>query len=185
MQPVIGFFQCRSKMVRLDRMPTNSSSLPNPPNIGQRLNSLNRVGLTQIETFNDNQRYINRELPENWKASNIIINELGHSTLPIASSQGDAIYSEVKPKIQESNYVQLGSSQFGSTYFGSSAVEIPMVPEAIPEEYSDIESIYDDPFIDSMAISCPSLPSMHTASASCSQRMYTINKGWSMKYQHF
>ncbi len=187
-------------MVRLDRMPTNRSSSPNPPAspyiemsshssqdaIRYRMNSLNRVGSTQIETLiDDNNRYA--ELPENWRASNIIINELGHSTLSIVSRQSDTIYSEVKPKMQESNYIQLGSSQFGSSQFGSSHfepsavshIEIPMIPEAIPEEYSDIESVYDDP-LDSMAISCPSLPSMRTASASCSQKMYTINKGWSL-----
>lgn len=101
-------------------------------------------------------------LPDHCK-TNVIINKLGSS--PVLD---DNVYSEVNPKIPELTYVQLGDRCFADT---SGYKELNH--EIIVEENSEIESLYDDP----LAVSCPSLPSMHKISVTPSRSLYTINKG--------
>ena len=142
-----------------------------------RLNSLDRDAPYRTSyTQDDSTRYV--ELPESWKASNIIINELGDTPHP---QRAENIYSEVNPRIAESDYVELASAQSEAELAAASHRTLVTIPETIPEECSDCESLYDDfystvPPMD-MAVSCPSLPSMKMRSTARRERIYNINKG--------
>ncbi len=151
-------------MIPVDRTSNNTPSSPCIETTKQceeryRLNSLDRTTSLKLKVMDDHQC---DSLPDHCK-TNVIINKLGSS--PVLD---DNVYSEVNPKIPELTYVQLGDRCFADT---SGYKELNH--EIIVEENSEIESLYDDP----LAVSCPSLPSMHKISVTPSRSLYTINKG--------
>ncbi len=101
---------CRSKSVAVDKVLTNEPGSPyiethsTQEKKRYRINSLDRSASVRLETMGDRR---SAALPESCEA-NIIINDLQNVSC-------NAIYSEVKPKVPESHYIQL--AELGNDYF--------------------------------------------------------------------